>query len=80
MSWDRDRQVLSCDHRAPRGASGTPAAEVEMVPCQEVALASTAAVARSKARARGWQTNASIGDRCGQHRVGATHPRRPGRR
>lgn len=77
MSWDAARQALSCDHRTPKPSDRPVAGArtgVEMVPCQAVALASTATVARSKARANGWETGTATGDRCGQHRV--TRPRR----
>lgn len=71
MSWLKDTQTLICDHTTPTG--GPRAADVDMVACRAYALGSTAAVARSKARATGWETNAATGDRCGQHRV--TRPR-----
>lgn len=75
MSWDKRRQVLNCDHRTPKGVGEgrQRAQDIEMVPCQEVTLATTAIVARSKARAKGWETNTPNGDRCGTHRV--TRPR-----
>lgn len=55
MSWDQARQALTCDTLA--GA------------CVAEMLASSAVVARSKARSTGWETSRDAGDRCPAHRV-----------